>query len=144
MELGLATRRFALRCDKTRTPSLILLDTNALLWLQGNHKRSRPLVGWQGRLYISPTSLLEIQFLLEAQRIRLRPGVRVLDLADDPRWLLDEPPAAAWFSVALDLTWTRDPFDRLLIAHSQCRGWRLATGDSELIDRLGINKVLEL
>jgi PIN domain nuclease of toxin-antitoxin system len=123
---------------------LILLDTNALLWLQGRHKRSRPLSRWAGRLYISPASLLEIQFLLEAQRVRLRPGMRVADLADDPRWLLDEPPAAAWFNVALDLTWTRDPFDRLLAAHSQYRGWRLATGDGDLIDRLGANGAFEL
>ncbi len=132
--------RFRIRA---RTP-LILLDTNALLWLQGRHKRSRPLSRWAGRLYISPASLLEIQFLLEAQRVRLRPGMRVADLADDPRWLLDEPPAAAWFSVAVDLTWTRDPFDRLLVAHSRYREWRLATGDGDLIDRLGTKGAFEL
>ena len=82
--------------------------------------------------------------MLEARRIRLRPGTGVTNLADDPRWLLDEPPAAAWFTAALDLTWTRDPFDRLLAAHSQYRGWRLATGDSALIDRLGTSGSLEL
>jgi PIN domain nuclease of toxin-antitoxin system len=123
---------------------LILLDTNALLWLQGNNKRSRPLSHWAGHLYISPISLLEIQFLLEAQRIRLRPGTQVIDLADDPRWLLDEPPVAAWFNAALALTWMREPFDRLLVAHSQCRGWKLATGDSDLVGRLGTNGVLAL
>ncbi len=123
---------------------MILLDTNALLWLQGRHKRSRPLARWAGRLYISPANLLEIQFLLEAQRIRLRPGIRIVDLAEDPRWVLDDPPAAAWFTAALELTWTRDPFDRLLTAHSQYRGWKLATGDGDLIEQLGPDGVLEL
>lgn len=71
---------------------MILLDTNALLWLQGRHKRSRPLSRWTGRLYISPANLLEIQFLLESQRIRLRAGMRVADLIHDPRWSLDARP----------------------------------------------------
>src|SRR5206468_6912201 len=36
LELGLGTRRLALRCCEARA-SLILLDTSALLWLQGRH-----------------------------------------------------------------------------------------------------------
>ena len=123
---------------------MILLDTNALLWLQSRHRRSRPLSRWVEHLYISPANLLEIQFLLEADRIRLRPNMRIDNLADDQRWVLDDPPAAAWFSVARELTWTRDPFDRLLAAHSRYRGWRLATGDGHLVERLGTDGVLEL
>jgi len=41
-----------------------------------------------------------------------------------------------WFDTALGLGWTRDPFDRLLVAHAQLRGWRLATGDTALLARL--------
>jgi PIN domain nuclease of toxin-antitoxin system len=58
--------------------------------------------------------------------------------------VLDDPPAAAWFDRALELAWTRDPFDRLLVAHAQLRGWRLATADSDLIDRLGPGVCLPL
>lgn len=116
MELDI--RRAPLRYDRTKPP-LILLDTNALIWLQGKHRRSRPLSRWSGRLYVSPANLLEIQFLLEANRIRLRAGTRFDDLVNDPRWILDDPPAVAWFAVARELTWTRDPFDRLLAAHSR-------------------------
>ena len=57
-------------------------------------------------------------------------------LAEDPRWVLDDPPAARWFASACEYTWTRDPFDRLLAAHAQVRGWRLATADQVLLDRL--------
>jgi len=123
---------------------LILLDTNALLWLLAGHPRGRPLSRWAGRLFISPASILEVQFLVEAQRIRMRKGRQVADLADDPRWLVDDPPALVWFEVALDLSWTRDPFDRLLFAHSKYRQWRLATGDTELIRHLAPHEVLEL
>ena len=114
---------------------MILLDTNALLWLDGGHRRARPLSRWSGRMHVSPTSLLELQLLVEAGRMSTQ--VPVATIVDDERWSLDEPPAGAWFEAALGLSWTRDPFDRLLVAHAQLRRWRLATGDGALIERLG-------
>lgn len=65
-------------------------------------------------------------------------------MGTDPRWQLDDVPTLAWFTAALDISWTRDPFDRLLVAHSRYRGWKLATGDGELIERLGPDETLEL
>ncbi len=129
--------------SQTATP-LILLDTNALLWLLANHPRGRPLSRWAGRLYVSPANILEVQFLVEAQRIRMRKEFQVAELVDDPRWLIDDPPALAWFEVALNLSWTRDPFDRLIFAHSKYRDWRLATGDTELVRHLAPGEVLQL
>lgn len=123
---------------------MILLDTNALVWLDQGHRRARPLVDARRRLYVSPASLLEIQLLTELGRYRLRAEGAVAGLADDERWLLDDPPAAAWFDRALALGWTRDPFDRLLVAHAGLRGWRLATGDRDLIERLGSARCVPL
>ncbi len=123
---------------------MILLDTSAVLWLQAGHPRGRPLAKRAGQLYVSPVSLLEIQFLVEAGRIRLRPRASVADLAGDDRWMLDDPPAADWFARALDVGWTRDPFDRLLVAHAGLRGWRVATGDADLLERLGPTGSVEL
>jgi PIN domain nuclease of toxin-antitoxin system len=39
---------------------------------------------------------------------------------------------------------TRDPFDRLLVAHARLRGWRLATADNQLVKRLGPSERVEL
>jgi PIN domain nuclease of toxin-antitoxin system len=122
---------------------VILLDTNALIWLAQNHRRARPLHGVQ-RLHVSPASILEIQFLAEASRLRLAAGRSLDAITHDPRWRLDEPPAADWFLTACEFSWTRDPFDRLLAAHARLRGWRLATADDELLDRLPASAVLEL
>lgn len=114
---------------------MILLDTHALVWLSAGHRRARPLQG-RGRLFASPASVLEMQFLLEAGRLRLRASS--LDaFATDPRWTLDDPSAAGWFRKACDAGWTRDPFDRLLVAHARVRNWRLATADDHLLDGLG-------
>ena len=102
---------------------MILLDTNALIWWASGHRRSLPLNRWSGRV---------------------RPKVSVQALAADPRWLLDSPPAADWFERALDLSWTRDPWDRLLVAHALQRKWRLATADSLLLSSMDQRHLLEL
>jgi PIN domain nuclease of toxin-antitoxin system len=121
---------------------VILLDTNALIWAEQGHARTRRLLAGGRRLYISPATLLELQFLHEAGKIRLRAAVQ--SIIDDHRWILDDPPAASWFVQALDLTWTRDPFDRLLVAHARLRGWRLATSDGNLVEQLGPAASIEL
>jgi PIN domain nuclease of toxin-antitoxin system len=122
---------------------VILLDTNALIWIDGGHRRSRSLLQRRDPLYVSPASILEIQFLHEAGRLRLRSGT-VEWLMDDDRWLVDEPPSSSWFLRAADVTWTRDPFDRLLVAHAQVRRWRLATADSHVLAHLDAAASLEL
>jgi PIN domain nuclease of toxin-antitoxin system len=123
---------------------MILLDTNAVVWLHHGHRRGRRLENHAGQLHVSPASLLELQFLVEAGRIRLRSGATVRDLADDDRWVMDNPSSVDWFERALDLGWTRDPFDRLLVAHAALRGWRVATGDGHLLERLGPGGSIEL
>ena len=139
-----AVEAAAARLSRSWTIShVILLDTNALIWLEQGHPRSRALQEADRQLYVSPATLLELQFLIEVGRIRLRSGT--LDrLADDERWLLDDPPAGAWFRQALDLSWTRDPFDRMLVAHARLRGWQFATADAALIKRLTPRERLEM
>lgn len=140
LELGVRRPRLL----RPQEAALILLDTNALIWLHVGHRRARPLGRGSGKLYVSPASVLEVQFLLETGRLRLRRGASSSQLADDPQLLLDDPPAAAWFDRALGLGWTHDPFDRLIVAHADLRKWRLATGDAELVDRLGSARALAL
>jgi PIN domain nuclease of toxin-antitoxin system len=123
---------------------MTLLDTNAVIWAHMGHVRSRRLARVHGRRYVSPATLLELQMLVEAGRITLAGKTTVNDLVHDQEWLLDDPPAAAWFERATTISWTRDPFDRLIVAHAHLRGWRLATGDALLVERLGAQHALEL
>lgn len=140
MELELDTKE--LESPVAEAP-LILLDTHALIWLDQGRPRVAPLLRGGRRLYASPANLLELQFLDEVGRIKLPKG-DAQALAVDDRWTLDDPPAAAWFAAALDLSWTRDPFDRLIAAHARMRGWRLATSDETLLKGLGPRHTLEL
>lgn len=123
---------------------MILLDTNALLWALADDRRSDPLFVSGRTLRISPVSLLEIRFLVEVGRVDLVVGRSVDEIVEDPRWDLDSPSSARLFTAALDVDWTRDPFDRLLVAHASYRHWRFATGDRSLIERLPEEDVLPL
>jgi len=123
--------------------AVILLDTNAIIWLLQRHRRARVLAD-RVRLHMSPVSLLELQMLVEAGRLEHQGGRTVASVAADPRWKLDEPPAGRWFEQTVEIGWTRDPFDRLLVAHARLRGWKLATGDRALLERLPASACLPL
>jgi PIN domain nuclease of toxin-antitoxin system len=123
--------------------AVILLDTHAVIWIAQGHRRGRLLDRFP-RIYLSPASELEGEFLVEAGRLRLRRGRSLTTLVNDPRWRLDEPPAGEWFDGACELSWTRDPFDRLLAAHARLRGWKLATADTLLLERLAPSEVIPL
>jgi PIN domain nuclease of toxin-antitoxin system len=123
---------------------VILLDTHAAIWWHRGRPRSRRLDAHRGATHLSPATVLELQFLLEAGKLRLRKGSSLRDLIEDDRWPVDDPPAAGWFERARNEAWTRDPFDRLIVAHARLRGWRLATADEAILERLGAAGTLEI
>jgi PIN domain nuclease of toxin-antitoxin system len=124
--------------------AMILLDTNAVLFLLAGHRRARPLRQYTGRLRFTPVALLELQFLQEVGRGIFTTDEPANAVADDPRWIVDDPPLSAVIRHAMDLTWTRDPFDRLIAAHAVFRGWRLATSDGLMLDNLPSHLALSL
>jgi PIN domain nuclease of toxin-antitoxin system len=100
-----------------------LLDTHFLLWavLGSNRLREFPWLDDLRPWGVSPVSFLEIQFLAEVGRLEVvQPGFAEA-VASDPRFILDEVPLVALVEKAIPLSWTRDPFDRLLAAHSDAR-----------------------
>ena len=111
-------------------------DTNALLWLsEGSLAGLSPRIDRlleQADLLFSPMVFLELEYLYEIRRSK-RPardiqskvaqelGVRVCDL-----------PFPAIASAALDEKWTRDPFDRLIVANAKANGfaWLISADES--------------
>lgn len=117
-----------------------LLDTHFLLWIVLDVPRIDEFP-WLERYRpwgISPVSLLEIQFLSEVGRLDVRqPDFRDA-LGHDPRFTLDEVPLVPLIEKALPMSWTRDPFDRLLAAHSEARRVPLCTLDRRMRDEHGL------
>lgn len=109
----------------------LLLDTHFLLWvvLGSSRLEAFPWLEDYRPWGISPVSFLEIQFLAEAGRLEVENPDFMEQVGRDDRFLVDEPPVLALVKQALDLSWTRDPFDRLLVAHSATRRTPLCTTD---------------
>jgi PIN domain nuclease of toxin-antitoxin system len=143
VDLDAHEKGLAVHAEETAEAAVILLDTNAVLWLEQGHRRSRPLTERE-RLYLSPATLLELQLLAESGRLRALPGVTPAVVAADDRWIVDDVPSSRWFMAAVEIDWTRDPFDRLIVAHARLRRWKLATSDMSVLEHLGPSEKLEL
>jgi PIN domain nuclease of toxin-antitoxin system len=125
--------RWARTTDRQAVVTLIL-DTHFLIWLVlGSNRLSEfPWLGTHRPWGVSPVSLLEIQFLSEVGRVRIRNHEFVEVLSTDERFVIDDPPLTQVFRNALSLNWTHDPFDRLLAAHSATRRVPLCSVDEAI------------
>jgi PIN domain nuclease of toxin-antitoxin system len=108
-----------------------LLDTHFLLWILNGADRLAdfPWIERYRPWGVSPVSLLEIQFLSEVGRVEVRNPEFTDTLMRDARFVIDEVPLVSLIRRSIDLTWTRDPFDRLITAHSSVRRLPLCTTD---------------
>lgn len=109
----------------------VVLDTHFLLWIVLDVPRIDEFP-WLGRYRpwgVSPVSLLEIRFLGEVGRLEVQSDAFVAALKEDPRFVIDEVGLLTLVEKALPLEWTRDPFDRLLAAHSEARRTPLCSLD---------------
>jgi PIN domain nuclease of toxin-antitoxin system len=112
-----------------------LLDTHFLIWIVMGSDRlgEYPWMEQYRPWGVSPVSLLEIQFLAEVGKLQLRSGAEFAEaVMRDPRFVVDEAPLVSLIRHALSLEWTRDPFDRLIAAHSSVRRVPLCTVDRVL------------
>ena len=109
----------------------ILLDTHFVVWIvtRADRLKAFPWIEKYCPWGVSPVTLLEIQFLAEIGRIDFRSQQFTDTLAEDPRFVIDEIPLVPLIRRAMELTWTRDPFDRLIAAHSSVRRIPLCTTD---------------
>lgn len=113
-----------------------ILDTHFVLWIVtgADRLRSFPWIERYRPWGVSPVSLLEIQYLAEIGRIEIQNPQFTDTLLEDPRFVVDEIPLVPLMRRAVELTWTRDPFDRLIAAHSSVRRLPLCTADRDIRD----------
>lgn len=111
-----------------------LLDTHFVIWIVMDADRlaSYPWIEQYQPWGVSPVTLLEIQYLSEIGRIEIQNPEFTDTLAEDPRFVIDEVPLVPLIRRAIELTWTRDPFDRLIAAHSSVRRLPLCTTDRNI------------
>jgi PIN domain nuclease of toxin-antitoxin system len=88
-------------------------------------------------LLISPAVVLELQYLYESKRIADNAETVIDDLRHRLTLRVCELPFPDVARRALALSWTRDPFDRLIVAQAAARDARLVTKDRVLRRRYG-------
>jgi PIN domain nuclease of toxin-antitoxin system len=125
------------RSLETNPVKCLYLDTHILVWLyQDGAARLTPqgirAIEEAEQLLISPMVELELIYLHEILRINC-PGNTLLDsLRHDIGLELCTQSFAAVIGEALTLDWTRDPFDRIIVAQAAHRGSPLLTADQNI------------
>lgn len=115
------------------------LDTHVAVWIAaGDKRRLKPVQKElsRGQLCVSPFVVLELEFLFEVGRIRARSG-EVLAVLEDHGIMVCEGNLKDLVPIATSLSWTRDPFDRLIVAHALERKAKLITMDETILKNAG-------
>ncbi len=116
-------------------PRLVVIhvDTHVVVWLAGGEGERLSRAGRaalaDSDVRISPMVLLELGYLHEMGRITKPADVIVSRLGSSLGATLSDAPFPAIIAHALDVTWTRDPFDRVMVATALADGARLVTSD---------------
>ena len=117
---------------------MILLDTHVVVWLYAGEVDRLPVrvaeLIEEAELRISPAVQLELAYLQEVGRITPAPAEIIGDLALRLSLVVDPIDFTPLCAAAVDFPWTRDPFDRLQVAHSKVRDVPLVTKDTRIRD----------
>jgi PIN domain nuclease of toxin-antitoxin system len=113
------------------------LDTCVVVWLFGGekHKLSKTAIAdiqAEDEILISPAVVLELQLLHEIKRARTTAFKVIERLSSEIGLAVCRLPFASVVESAIDLAWTRDPFDRLIVAHASANEAPLVTRDERI------------
>lgn len=113
------------------------LDTHVVVWAYAGETERFP-----GRvceriehddLLVSPLVLLELQYLQEIGRLTVDPGLIFENLASSIGLKICELSMMRVVSEAMLQAWTRDPFDRMIVAAARARDASLISKDQHVL-----------
>jgi PIN domain nuclease of toxin-antitoxin system len=87
---------------------------------------------------ISPLAVLELAYLQEVGRARDPAATMLAALRRDIGLEVVDSPLGELVQAGIDLTWTRDPFDRLIAAQAIVTGAPLITADRTIREHLAL------
>lgn len=116
--------------------SLVYLDTHIVVWLYAglvekiteNAKRAIE----DCNVFISQLVRLELQYLLEIGRIKHKPSMIIKSLSESIDLKVSDFPLNEIINEALKTDWTRDVFDRLLVAEAKSNQAGFITADDNI------------
>jgi len=113
------------------------LDTHSAVWLRRGDKdafpkRARRAIEADDVLLISPIVVLELEMLHEIGRVKSPAHDFVRDLRNYMGVRVCDYPFALVIDQALAEEWTREPADRIIVAHARSRRATLITQDEKI------------
>ena len=115
---------------------IVYLDTHLVLWLYAgradliSEKASKAID--ENDLYLSPIVELELQFLKDIKKIRENPPRIINTLQKNIGLKICGKDFYAIVKEASRFHWTRDPFDRILVAQASLNDNPLLTKDGDI------------
>ena len=116
---------------------MIQIDTHVVIWLASRRQRAlsaaaRRIVARE-ELQISPVVAMELEALWEAGKLRSEPQRILSEVRRSFGTTYSEASFASGIKAARGFAWTRDPFDRLIVANAMADGVPLLTGDDLIL-----------
>jgi PIN domain nuclease of toxin-antitoxin system len=115
---------------------VIHLDSHVAVWIDAGRSRlsstARRLIA-SGPCYISPMAVMEIEILFEIGRLAQAADEVVAGVRRQIDLTVSDVPFARVVETARGFAWTRDPFDRLIVANAMADGARLLTADTTIL-----------
>jgi PIN domain nuclease of toxin-antitoxin system len=120
-----------------RREIVIFLDTNVVIYLYTGHQnfseRVVKLID-ENDCFISPFVKLELQYLYETGRSKKTAEMVVDALYREVGLLVHSHPIEKIIDSAIEFSWTRDLFDRLIMAHANSVKEPLITSDRTILE----------
>jgi PIN domain nuclease of toxin-antitoxin system len=117
---------------------VIHLDTHVVLWLAQRAEsklgaNARRAIARHGRA-VSPVVLLELELMHEIGRLKASPDEVLSAIRSRMTLAISPTPLTEIVERARILSWTRDPFDRLIVANAIADEAALVTSDGRILD----------
>ena len=116
---------------------MIYLDTHVAVWLYAGEVEklsghAKALIN-ENDILISPIVRLELQYLAEINRITVSAAEILADLLNAIGLKVCDKNFNAIINHAVNLNWTRDPFDRIIVAYAASNNDYLVTKDQTIL-----------
>lgn len=117
---------------------MIHLDTHVVLWI-AQRAENRLSAGARRSIArhertVSPVVLLELELMHEIGRLKASPDEVLSAIRSQLTLAVSRAPLTEIVESARPLTWTRDPFDRLIVANAIADRVSLVTADANILD----------
>ena len=119
-----------------RAEEVTYLDTHVVIWIFGGEEQRLSSAATKQirdeELLISPAVVLELQLLHEIKRLKAA-ALKVIErLSVEIGLRVCGLPFTSVLEHAVEQSWTRDPFDRLIVAQASANDGALVTRDREI------------